>query len=101
MMFRAFDKKAAASLFVLVLLAASPPRSTTALTPYPLSKENGPWMVLVKSFVGPQAIEMADKLVEELRDEHHITAYTWVQPATKSLQGPQGVTLRGRVRQYD
>ncbi len=94
-------KTAAAAIFLLALLAASPPRSSTGLTAYPLSKQNGPWMIVVKSFVGPQAVEMADKLVEELRDEHGITAYTWVQSANKSLQGLQGVSLRGRVRQYD
>ena len=90
-----------ACLLALSLAAAAPSHSASGLSPYAITKENGPWMVLVKSFRGPGAVDMAEKLIEELRQEHHIKAYLFVQPAGKS-PGVQMASLdTGRVRRYD
>ena len=52
--------------------AAAPAKTDEHARPapgdYPLTPKNGPWMIMVKSFKGPQAIEIANQLATELRD---------------------------------
>lgn len=43
---------------------------------YPLSEENGPWMIMACSFSGEQAEEQARELVLELRQRYKLPAYT-------------------------
>lgn len=69
----------------------------------PLTKDNGPWMVLVKSFQGPQAVEYANKLARELRDEHKIKAYVlpdfiYKRDGNAAVQPVAGT--RGHTRSY-
>ncbi len=91
----------ALSLFVPVgLVAAGPDKKETTPVAYPLTKTNGPWMVLVKSFVGPEAIQVANSLAGELREKHQIPAYVFVRRAEASLVQPASLE-RGRVRQAD
>jgi hypothetical protein len=45
------------------------------IEPYLLSKENGPFMVMAKTFRGVDAERMALALVKELRNEFHLPAY--------------------------
>ena len=45
------------------------------IEPYLLTKENGPFMVLAKTFRGADAERMALALVKELRHEYHLPAY--------------------------
>ena len=42
---------------------------------YVLGKDNGPWMILVTSFRGPDARKYANDLVHELRSEYKLPAY--------------------------
>jgi hypothetical protein len=69
---------------------------------YPLTQKNGPWMVLVKSFQGPEAIELANQLASELR-EQRIPAYVATTSMFKQAlpQAEQTGAVRGRVRQYE
>ena len=45
------------------------------IEPYLLSKENGPFMVMAKTFRGVDAERMALALAKELRQECHLPAY--------------------------
>jgi hypothetical protein len=45
------------------------------IEPYLLSKENGPFMVMAKTFRGVDAERMALALVKELKHEHQLPAY--------------------------
>lgn len=66
---------------------------------YPLTPKCGPWMILVKSFQGPEAVVYANKLASELREKHKIVAYTFVkQPEQSQVQ--QVGYVRGRIRQF-
>ena len=88
-------------LAIVLLSGAAPPPKSSNQPAFPLAKENGPWLVVVKSFQGPQAIELANELARELRDKHHVTAYTFVKRPGQG-GGVQSVNLeRGRVREYE
>jgi hypothetical protein len=65
---------------------------------HPLTAKCGPWMVMVKSFQGPEAVVYANKLASELRDRHKIVAYTFVKQPDQ-LQVQQVGYVRGRTRQ--
>ena len=65
---------------------------------YPLTPKCGPWMVMVKSFQGPEAVVYANKLAGELREKHKIVAYTFVKQPDQS-QVQQVGYVRGRTRQ--
>jgi hypothetical protein len=45
------------------------------IEPYLLTKQNGPFMVLAKTFRGPDAERMALALTQELRRDFHLPAY--------------------------
>ena len=86
---------------LLLLGGAAPPPNSSTPPAYPLTKEKGPWLVVVKSFQGPQAIELANQLARELRQDHRITTYTFTK-RPEQADGPQQAGLeRGRVRQYE
>ena len=84
----------------LVLCAAAPPANPSAEPAYPLTKDNGPWLVVVKSFQGPQATEMANQLARELRQDHRINAYSFTRRPDQASEAQPGGFERGRVRQY-
>jgi hypothetical protein len=44
---------------------------------YPLSDENGPWVIMAISFSGQEAQEQAEELVHELRSKYKLRAYTY------------------------
>ena len=67
---------------------------------YPLTPKCGPWMVMVKSFRGPEAVEVANKLARELREKHKIAAYTTMKKPEEQPQVQQVGMVRGHVRQY-
>ncbi len=67
---------------------------------FPLTSKNGPWMVMVKSFKGPDAAALANKLAKELRDDYKIAAYTVVYRPQETQIQQVGMTT-GRVRQDD
>jgi hypothetical protein len=43
---------------------------------YPLAERNGPWMIMVMTFSGPDAKDHARELVYELRSRYKLAAYT-------------------------
>lgn len=94
-------------MFLLGSVAALIPISTQSLVvagpseAYPLTKENGPWMVLVKAFRGPRAVELANTLALELRREHKIPAYTFTRARGGSKLVRQSGLVKGIVRSYD
>jgi hypothetical protein len=53
------------------------PLPTEPLEPYLLTKENGPFMVMAKTFRGPDAARYAQALAIELRNEHRLPAYVF------------------------
>ncbi len=83
--------------------AASSDTKQEDMSEYPLNPKCGPWMVMVKSFRGPEAIETANKLARELREKHKIPAYTFIKPLDPSQAQPvqQVGMVRGRVRQFE
>jgi len=78
--------------------SSTQPSNSSTKGEYPLTAKCGPWMVMVKSFQGPEAVVYANKLVGELREKHKIAAYTFVkQPEQPQVQ--QVGYVRGRIRQ--
>jgi cell division septation protein DedD len=80
--------------------AAAPAQTPAPSTKsdYPLTPKNGPWMVMVKSFQGPEAVLYANNLAAELRTKHKIVAYTFVKLPDESPVQQVGY-VRGRTRQ--
>ncbi|MDG3003984.1 hypothetical protein [Paludisphaera mucosa] len=66
------------------------------IEPYLLTKENGPFMVLAKTFQGPDSQRMALALVKELRSEYNLPAYV-----LRSKDWPGGSNIRGIPPQAD
>jgi hypothetical protein len=79
-----------ALVLLLVLLAtplvATPPWARLALfkrleadpqEAYPISENNGPWMIMAATFTGDGAMDQARELVYELRREYKLSAYTY------------------------
>jgi len=60
------------------------------LEPYLLTKANGPFMVLAKTFRGPDAEKMALALCKELRNDNRLPAYI-----LRSKDFPQHSYIRG------
>ena len=87
--------------WAVLVLCGPQPANSSAEPEYPLTKDNGPWLVVVKSFQGPQAIEFANQLARELRQEHRITTYTYTKRPEQTNEPQQAGKERGRVRQYD
>ncbi len=88
---------------------------TTPIEPYLLRRQNGPFMVLAKTFRGPDAARYAQALAMELRSKHQLPAYVWwlrLQPGHSNIRNvpptapgyiQSGETVQGpeRVRSYD
>ncbi len=75
-------------------------RSDPSVTPYPLSSGNGPWMVLVMGFHGPEAVEYANTLATELRRDHNIATYVVVRIPESSHVPVEANGVIGKIRQY-
>lgn len=90
-----------ACVFSVSFCRAAIDTSSSGQTPFPLKQNNGPWMVLVKSFVGAEAVKTANDLAQELRQEHKISAYVLIKPAEKNTQVQQTGLQQGRVRSFD
>lgn len=68
------------------------PLPDVPLDPYLLRKENGPFMVVVHTFRGPQATKYALALTLELRDQFKIPAYVFhlkIQPGGSNIRNVQ------------
>lgn len=77
---------------------------------YRLSPKDGPWMIYVASFKGDEARDMAHKLVQELRREYKLQAYTFSRTEEQRREEDkkraeewrqrfgEGVPMRGKVR---
>jgi hypothetical protein len=85
---------------VAAALCAAAPQESAENVQYPLTAKNGPWMVLVKGFQGPEAIEMANRLASELRKDHKIPTYVYVKSAPPRSILPAGYQ-KGRERHYE
>jgi len=76
-------------------------RSDPAKQRFELTSRNGPYMVLVTTFLGPSAKANALKLVHELREKHRIDAYIYVwndeKPTSKLM--PKRYGLLSRMQQ--
>lgn len=62
---------------------------TEPIEPYLLRRENGPFMVLAKTFQGPDAARYAQALAMELRSQHGLPAYVWylrLQPGHSNIR---------------
>jgi hypothetical protein len=66
------------------------------IEPYLLTKENGPFMVLAKTFQGPDSQRLALALVKELRSEYNLPAYI-----LRNKDRPGGSNIRGIPPQAD
>jgi hypothetical protein len=44
---------------------------------YPITDENGPWLIMATTFTGERAEEQASELVYELRKDYKLPAYTY------------------------
>jgi hypothetical protein len=80
--------------------AKAPEVKSTVKPEYPLTSKCGPWMVMVKSFQGPEAVDYANRLARELREKHKITAYTFVKQPESSPVVQQTGFVQGRTRQF-
>lgn len=90
------------------------PLPTEAIEPYLLTKDNGPFMVLAKTFRGPDAARYAQALAIELRTQCQLPAYVWflkIKPMKSNIynvapQAPEQIrsglmSERARYRIYD
>lgn len=62
---------------------------TEPIEPYLLQRHNGPFMVLAKTFRGPDAARYAQALAMELRSQHQLPAYVWYlrfQPGRSNIR---------------
>ena len=66
------------------------------IEPYLLTKDHGPFMVLAKTFRGPDSQKLALALVKELREEYHLPAYV-----LRTKDWPGGSNIRGIPPQAD
>ncbi len=58
--------------------------------PYMLTKDAGPFMVMAKTFRGPDAVKYAQMLTMELRQKHHLPAFVYYQkihPRHSNIRG--------------
>lgn len=64
------------------------PRQPRAAAPaFPLTPQQGPWMIQVASFVGDQNLHLANSLASELRTKHRLEAYVFeFQPKSDLTQ---------------
>ena len=65
---------------------------------YPISENNGPWMIMAATFSGPKAEDQARRLIHELRKEFKVPAYSYQKKFdfTKSVEG-RGLTPDGEA----
>lgn len=66
------------------------PLPTEPIEPYLLTTRNGPFMVMARTFRGPDAVRYAQALVIELRHDFHLPAYIFypkVQPRHSLIRG--------------
>lgn len=62
---------------------------TEPIEPYLLQRHNGPFMVLAKTFRGPDAARYAQALAMELRSQYNLPAYVWYlrfQPGRSNIR---------------
>ncbi len=99
---------AVSCLWVASSVAAAPPWAdlitmrqveADAQKSYPLTQENGPWMIMATTFQGPAALEDAGRLVHELRSRFKLPAYLHRKEFdyTDSLMG-RGIDKYGEPR---
>lgn len=63
-----------------------------------LTPANGPWMICVKSYTGPQAAQLAHELAQEIRTRHRLAAYVFNRG--KEEQEKQQKEIEERKRMY-
>jgi hypothetical protein len=96
------------------LKAPAIPLPTEPLEPYLLTSDNGPFMVLAKTFRGPTAARYAQALAIELRNDCKLPAYVWflkIKPMRSNIYdvaptAPPGIrsgvmSEGARYRMYD
>ncbi|WP_165065593.1 hypothetical protein [Paludisphaera rhizosphaerae] len=66
------------------------------IEPYLLTKDNGPFMVMAKTFRGPESDRLALALAKELRSEYNLPAYV-----LRKKDWPGGSNIRGIPPQAD
>jgi hypothetical protein len=55
----------------------SPAPAPPTPTPYPLPADAGPWCICAAHYSGPDALDLARQVVEELRNKHRLPAYVF------------------------
>ena len=68
---------------------------------YPLTEENGPWMVMACSFSGDGAEKQAQELVYELRKRYKLPAYTYQGQFDPGEAQGRGVDEFGKPRKWN
>ncbi|MGD9722271.1 MAG: hypothetical protein AB7O59_11485 [Pirellulales bacterium] len=74
---------------------------------YPISADNGPWMIMAATFTGEGAEDQARRLVHELRSEFKLPAYSYQkkfdfsEPVDGKGLNPYGEAPKMRYRQDD
>lgn len=74
--------------------------SGSAEQEHPLTETNGPYLVRVSSFTGPDAASLANSLANELRKEHEIEAYTFRFQLDADKDRPPQAMIDEYVRLY-
>ena len=67
---------------------------------YPLTEENGPWMVMACSFSGDGAEKQAQELVYELRKQYKLPAYTYHGQFDPGEAQGRGIDQFGNARKW-
>jgi hypothetical protein len=68
---------------------------------YALARQNGPWLILVTTFLGHEASDRANQLAEELRTQHRLPAYTFARRAQPVSQLRRSNARPGLYEQID
>ncbi len=74
---------------------------------YPITADNGPWMIMAATFTGEGAQEQARKLIYELRKDNKLSAYSYQKkfefskPITGKGRDAYGEPLKMRYHRHD
>jgi hypothetical protein len=59
------------------LVHAAPPVEADPNKDYPITPQDGAWVVVVANYKGPDATNLARQLVHEVRSKHNCAAFVW------------------------
>lgn len=66
---------------------------------YPITKDSGNWMILVQSYTGAEAAQLAEELTESLRQDYKINAFTFDRSGEERLKERERIAAIKKKRE--